>query len=95
VAERFDANGAWATPPVPWAEAADDRMVAQQLAERVRSLLPELPDAQRQVLLLRDIEGLPPADVCALLEVTEGNQRVLLHRARVHLRQQLDLEMHS
>ena len=85
--ERFDANGAWATPPVPWAEEAEDRLVAQHLADRVRELLPELPEAQRQVLLLRDIEGVPAPDVCELLGVSDGNQRVLLHRARVHLRQ--------
>ena len=95
VSERFDANGAWATPPVPWAEQAEDRLVAQHLAERVRELLPELPAAQREVLLLRDIEGVSAPDVCELLGVSDGNQRVLLHRARVHLRQKLDLEMHS
>jgi RNA polymerase sigma-70 factor, ECF subfamily len=93
--ERFDASGAWATPPVPWAEQAEDRLVAQNLADRVRELLPALPEAQRQVLLLRDIEGLPAPEVCSLLGVTDGNQRVLLHRARVHLRRQLDLEMHA
>jgi RNA polymerase sigma-70 factor (ECF subfamily) len=93
--ERFHANGAWATPPVPWAEEAEDRLVAERLAERVRELVPELPDAQRQVLLLRDVEGLPASDVCELLGVSDGNQRVLLHRARVHLRRRLDLEMHA
>ena len=69
--------------------------MAQHLAERVRALLPGLPEAQRQVLLLRDIEGVPATEVCELLGVSDGNQRVLLHRARVHLRRQLDLEMHS
>jgi RNA polymerase sigma-70 factor (ECF subfamily) len=93
--ERFDANGAWATPPVPWAEEAEDRQVAQHLVDRVRALLPGLPEPQRQVLLLRDVEGLPAPDVCNLLGVSDGNQRVLLHRARVHLRRQLDLEMHA
>jgi RNA polymerase sigma-70 factor (ECF subfamily) len=93
--ERFDANGAWATPPVPWAEEAEDRLVAQHLVDRVRALLPGLPEPQRQVLLLRDVEGLPAPDVCNLLGVSDGNQRVLLHRARVHLRRQLDLEMHA
>jgi len=95
VGERFDASGAWATPPAPWAEEAEDRLVAQQLAERVRELLPGLPEAQREVLLLRDVEGVPAPEVCQLLGVSDGNQRVLLHRALVHLRQQLDLEMHS
>jgi RNA polymerase sigma-70 factor (ECF subfamily) len=93
--ERFDSSGAWATPPAPWADQAEDRLVAQQLAERVRELLPTLPDVQRQVVVLRDIEGLPAADVCALLDVTDGNQRVLLHRARAQLRHALELEMQS
>ncbi len=93
--ERFDAAGAWATPPVPWSEEAEDRLVAEQLVTRVRQLLPELPEGQRQVLLLRDVEGLAAPDVCDLLGVSDGNQRVLLHRARVHLRQQLDREMHA
>jgi RNA polymerase sigma-70 factor (ECF subfamily) len=93
--ERFDTRGAWATPPVPWAEEAEDRLVAQHLAERVRELLPGLPEAQRQVLLLRDVEGVPASDVCDLLGVADGNQRVLLHRARVHIRKQLDVEMQS
>jgi RNA polymerase sigma-70 factor (ECF subfamily) len=93
--ERFDTNGAWATPPVPWADEAEDRLVAARLVDRVRELLPALPEAQRQVLLLRDIEGLPAPEVCHLLGVSDGNQRVLLHRARVHLRKHLDVEMHS
>ena len=69
--------------------------MAEQLVTRVRQLLPELPEGQRQVLLLRDVEGLAAPDVCDLLGVSDGNQRVLLHRARVHLRQQLDREMHA
>jgi RNA polymerase sigma-70 factor (ECF subfamily) len=95
LSERFDAAGGWVTPPVPWSEQAEDRLVAVHLVDRVRELLPHLPDSQRQVLLLRDIEGLPASDVCALLGVSDGNQRVLLHRARVQLRRQLDLEMHA
>jgi RNA polymerase sigma-70 factor (ECF subfamily) len=91
--ERFDASGVWVTPPLPWADQADDRLVAERLAERVRDLLPTLPDTQRQVVVLRDIEGLPAADVCTLLGVTDGNQRVLLHRARAHIRRALEMEM--
>jgi RNA polymerase sigma-70 factor (ECF subfamily) len=93
VVERFDTRGAWADPPVPWAELADDRMAAERLAARVRDLLPSLPDRQRQVVLLRDVEGLAPADVASLLGVTDGHQRVLLHRGRAKLRQLLSLEM--
>lgn len=91
--ERFDANGAWAEPPEPWADRVDDRLVAAQLAERVRHLLDRLPAGARQVVLLRDVEGLPAQDVAALLGVTAGNQRVLLHRGRARLRQLLTAEM--
>jgi len=93
--EHFDASGAWATPPEPWADRVDDRIIATQLAERVRSLLQHLPDAQRQVIVLRDVEGLPPAEVSELLGVTDGNQRVLLHRARARLRHLLAAEVIS
>jgi RNA polymerase sigma-70 factor (ECF subfamily) len=46
----------------------------------------DLPGLQRQVVTLRDVEGLSSAEVCELLEISEGNQRVLLHRARTKLR---------
>ena len=91
--ERFDGAGAWAQPSVPWPDQIDDQLVASALARRVRSVLPTLPDAQRQVLVLRDIEGLASADVSALLGVTDGHQRVLLHRARARVRRHLAMEM--
>lgn len=93
VTERFDASGAWATPPVPWADRIDDRLVAERLARRVRELLPSLPEQQRQVVVLRDVEGASPAEVTALLGITDGYQRVLLHRGRARLRQLLTEEM--
>jgi RNA polymerase sigma-70 factor (ECF subfamily) len=91
--DRFASTGAWAAPPTPWSDEADDRVVAQRLAARVKASLPDLPDGQRQVLLLRDVEGLPAATVCELLGISAGNQRVLLHRARARLRDKLDAEM--
>jgi RNA polymerase sigma-70 factor (ECF subfamily) len=93
VVERFDASGAWASPPVPWADRVDERMVAERLAHRVHELLPELPDQQRQVVILRDVEGLAPGDVTSMLGVTDGHQRVLLHRGRAKLRALLSVEM--
>lgn len=90
---RFDGSGAWADPPEPWADRADDRLVAEQLAGRVKELIDTLPDAQRQVVLLRDVEGLPAPEVCRLLELSEGNQRVLLHRGRARLRSLLEGEV--
>jgi RNA polymerase sigma-70 factor (ECF subfamily) len=95
VDERFDQQGAWAEPPEPWADRADDRLIAADLAAQVKALLPRLPEAQRQVVLLRDVEGLPPAEVCRLLDITDGNQRVLLHRGRARLRALLAEEVTS
>jgi RNA polymerase sigma-70 factor (ECF subfamily) len=91
--ERFDGTGAWATPPVPWSDQVDDRIVADRLARRVREVLPSLPDIQREVLVLRDMEGIAAADVAGLLGVTDGHQRVLLHRARTRVRHHLAGEM--
>jgi RNA polymerase sigma-70 factor (ECF subfamily) len=93
--ERFDANGAWAEPPVPWSDRVDDQLVAQELAARVHELLPSLPDQQRQVVVLRDIEGLEGAEVASALGISDGNQRVLLHRGRARLRELLTSEMGS
>jgi RNA polymerase sigma-70 factor, ECF subfamily len=91
--ERFDANGAWAQPPEPWADRAVDRLVAAQLSTRVHDLLAMLPEAQRQVVVLTDVEEVPPAEVASMLGLTEGNRRVLLHRGRARLRQLLAEEM--
>src|SRR5271156_6807116 len=89
---RFDSNGHWITPPEYFLEDAEDRMVAALLAERIHSSLDNLPESQRQVVTLRDLEGLDSKEVCQLLKISEGNQRVLLHRGRSRLRQDLETE---
>jgi len=89
---RFDAGGHWAEPPEPWT-SIDSRLDASEIARRVKECLPKLPDAQRQVLILRDIEGADSAEVCDLLKISATNQRVLLHRARSHVRVMLELEL--
>jgi RNA polymerase sigma-70 factor (ECF subfamily) len=89
---RFDRAGAWATPPEHWAEQADNRLDAAKLAGRLRSAIDELPDRQREVVTLRDVDGMTSEEVCGVLEISEGNQRVLLHRGRSRLRQILETE---
>jgi len=84
---RFGGDGGWSDPPEHWIEAAERRMEAGKLADRIRGWLGELPARQREVVLLRDIEGMSSEEVCAVLALTEGNQRVLLHRGRSRLRQ--------
>jgi RNA polymerase sigma-70 factor, ECF subfamily len=91
--DRFDATGVWSAPPVPWADQVDDRLVAEQLAPLARTAIDTLPDSQRQVLLLRDVEGLGAADVAELLGLSDGNQRVLLHRARARVRSELEAKL--
>jgi RNA polymerase sigma-70 factor (ECF subfamily) len=93
VEDRFDSSGAWTTPPEPWADRVDDQLIAEHLATRVQQLLPELPDSQRQIVVLCDLEGMPPGDVAGLVGVSDGNQRVLLHRGRARLRQLLAADM--
>jgi RNA polymerase sigma-70 factor (ECF subfamily) len=90
---RFDASGAWMSPPQHWIEDSEDRMQAQALAGHIRKTLGELPERQREVVVLRDVDGLSSREVCEVLEISDANQRVLLHRGRSHLRQALEAQM--
>jgi len=91
--ERFDATGAWAEPVAPWESDVDDRLVAATWGPALRAALDGLPERQRDVVLLRDVEGLSGEDVCEVLGISEGNQRVLLHRGRSRLRAALESEL--
>ncbi len=84
-------RGLWEETPVPWA-LGDPAAIYQsgEALEVIRAALAALPNAQRQVVLLRDVEDVPAADVCNILELSETNQRVLLHRARARIRRALD-----
>jgi RNA polymerase sigma-70 factor (ECF subfamily) len=88
---RFAAHGHWADPPAAWSDETPERLA---LGAETRGVLEEairaLPPAQRAVLVLRDVEGLATDEICNLLEVTETNQRVLLHRARSRVRSALE-----
>lgn len=92
-ASRFDASGGWAVPPEHWIEEAENRIDAVKLSGLLRGGLDGLPARQREVVLLRDVEGLTSAEVCAVLAISEVNQRVLLHRGRSKLRQVLESEL--
>ncbi len=92
-ASRFGADGAWAVPPAHWTEEAEARIDAAKLGGLLRPALDALPPRQREVVLLRDVEGLTSTEVCDVLSVSEANQRVLLHRGRAKLRQALEREL--
>jgi RNA polymerase sigma-70 factor, ECF subfamily len=89
---RFDASGGWSDPPGHWIETAEGRVEAGKLAGRIRIMIDGLPARQREVVILRDVEQMTSEDVCAVLAISEGNQRVLLHRGRSRLRQQFEDE---
>ena len=89
---RFDSSGQWSDPPSAWAEDAEDRLEAKKTVALITRHLDEVPAAQRQVVLLRDFEGLPASEVCELLGISEANQRVLLHRGRSRIRNMIERE---
>jgi RNA polymerase sigma-70 factor (ECF subfamily) len=92
-ASRFGPDGAWSAPPEHWIEEAEDRIEAEKLADLLKALVDGLPGRQREVVLLRDVEGMSSAEVCDVLAISEANQRVLLHRGRGKLRQALEAEL--
>jgi RNA polymerase sigma-70 factor, ECF subfamily len=81
--------GHWALAPTRWA-TPEERLLAGETRGVILAAIEQLPPAQRAVIALRDVEGWPSEDVCAALELSEGNQRVLLHRARTRVRSALE-----
>jgi RNA polymerase sigma-70 factor, ECF subfamily len=94
--ERFlDADhatwpGHWASAPASWEDVPEDRLLAGETLDRIREAIAELPATQAQVITLRDVEGWGAEEVCDLLGISEGNQRVLLHRGRSKVRRALE-----
>jgi len=84
--------GHWRAFPEPWPSPEDDA-VAAETRRRLVAALAGLPDRQRVVVTLRDVEGYSSDEVCELLEISAGNQRVLLHRARAALRACLEAHL--
>jgi RNA polymerase sigma-70 factor, ECF subfamily len=92
--ERFvtsPAHGAghWASPIRPWGRSAEQIALSAEAVARVHEAIAELPEGQRRVVTLRDVDGFGADEVSDLLGISAGNQRVLLHRARTKLRQAL------
>ena len=83
---RFTSNGQWADPLDRWTEDSEDRLDAATWSPILRAALDELPPRQRQVVILRDVEGLSTDETCAVLDITSGNQRILLHRGSGRVR---------
>ena len=85
-ANRFAADGHWSEPPRLWHADTPERILgSEQLREHLLKAIEALPVTQRAVLELRDIEGLDMTEVCNMLDISESNCRVLLHRARTRM----------
>jgi RNA polymerase sigma-70 factor, ECF subfamily len=82
--------GHWASPPRALDTVPEQRLLAREARERIAEALETLPDSQRVVVTLRDVAGWDSDEVCDALGLSEGNQRVLLHRGRAKLRAALE-----
>ncbi|PPB80977.1 RNA polymerase sigma-70 factor (ECF subfamily) [Albidovulum inexpectatum] len=90
LAAAFDGRGRWKQMPELWEEITPERIVAgRRLADHLLAAIDALPPMQRAVIVLRVQQDLDPAETCRILGISDGNLRVLLHRARLALRNRL------
>src|SRR5918999_243164 len=82
--------GHWKSYPTDWEALPEQRLLARETLELVKRAIEQLPEAQRLVITLRDVTGASAEEVCEILDITEGNQRVLLHRARARVRARIE-----
>ena len=81
----------WAVKPAAWDEIPEEYFLTRETLAHVQKAIEALPPSQREVITLRDIEGWTADEVCNALEISETNQRVLLHRARARVRRTLEV----
>ncbi len=76
--------GHWSSsPPQSWGEDAEQRLLSKETLEQIQSAIDILPQAQRMVITLRDVQGWSSEEICNVLDISETNQRVLLHRRAI------------
>jgi RNA polymerase sigma-70 factor (ECF subfamily) len=83
-------TGHWVHSPPDWSTLPEDALLSREVQDIVNTAIAELPQNQRIVITLRDVEGWSAAEVRELLEIEDGNQRILLHRARSRVRSALE-----
>jgi RNA polymerase sigma-70 factor, ECF subfamily len=89
--DRFDSlTGMWSRPPGRWPDEPEGELLRGEARSVILDAIDSLPDGQRAVITLRDVEGFDSAEACNVLGISEVNQRVLLHRARARVRQALE-----
>ena len=82
--------GHWRAYPGNWQRLPEETLADREMLDVVLSTIHQLPPPQRIVITMRDIQGCEAEEVCEALDVSEGNQRVLLHRARSKVRSALE-----
>jgi RNA polymerase sigma-70 factor (ECF subfamily) len=84
--------GWWSRPPSAWG-VPDEQLVTGETCQAILREIAALPARQREVITLRDVAGCPAEEVCDLLDLTDANQRVLLHRARSKVRAAIERQL--
>jgi RNA polymerase sigma-70 factor (ECF subfamily) len=88
--DAFSSGGGWLQKPSSWeVDSPESLMLAFEGSSVVERELARIPPMQAAVVILRDVQGISSAEACNLLEISESNQRVLLHRGRARLRKAL------
>jgi RNA polymerase sigma-70 factor (ECF subfamily) len=82
--------GHWAEPPAGWGSIPESRLLSRETLARIGEAIEDLPPNQREVIRMRDVLGWTSAEVRNALDISETNQRVLLHRARAKVRRALE-----
>ena len=85
--------GHWRAYPGNWQRLPEETLAERETLDVVLATIHQLPSPQRLVITMRDIQGCDAAEVCEALDVSEGNQRVLLHRARSKVRSALERQL--
>lgn len=80
----------WTTFPTSWDDIPEARLLSNETRRVIRDAIASLPPGQQEVIVLRDLEGWDSTAVCNALDLSETNQRVLLHRARSKVRAALE-----
>ena len=83
-------SGHWVSFPSNWQEKPEERLLSQETRVQLEKAIKALPPNQREIIILRDIEGWTSVETCDFLGISEVNQRVLLHRARSKVRAVLE-----
>ncbi len=88
--DRFSRDGRWSSQPASPDGLPEEHLLSAETRTRIFAAVAALPPAQQDVITLRDIKGWGADEVCAVLDISAANQRVLLHRARVRVRHALE-----